>query len=109
MQHFVLKDAQGHEPVRRTALLQIAEEVDDRVGHAVLVRRRQFEDAMRMQVGVKDLVLKVLCRPMINGLIDHAQQLAVLFIEKKRSEHGHDPENEKNGLTRYKERMKYLF
>ena len=58
----------------------------------------QFEDAMRMQVGVKDLVLKVLRRPMINGLIDHAQQLAVLFIEKKRSEHGHDPENEKNGL-----------
>ena len=58
VQHLVAEDAQGHEPVRSAAGFEVAEQVDDRVGHPVLVGRRQFQDAMRMKIGVKDLVLK---------------------------------------------------
>ena len=87
VQHFVAEDAQGHEPIRRTARFEVAEQVDDRVGHPVFVRGRQFQDAVRVQVGVKNLVFEVLRRSVINRFVDHAQELAILFVEKKRSVH----------------------
>ena len=87
VQHFVAEDAQGHEPIRRAARFEVAEQVDDRVGHPVFVRGRQFQDAVRVQVGVKNLVFEVLRRSVINRFVDHAQELAILFVEKKRSVH----------------------
>ena len=88
VQHLVAEDAQGHEPVRSAAGFEVAEQVDDRVGHPVLVGRRQFQDAMRMKIGVKDLVLKVLRGAVIDRFVDHTQEFTILLVEKKCSEHG---------------------
>ena len=88
VQHLVAEDAQGHESVRSAAGFEVAEQVDDRVGHPVLVGRRQFQDAMRMKIGVKDLVLKVLRGAVIDRFVDHTQEFTILLVEKKCSEHG---------------------
>ena len=88
VQHLVAEDAQGHEPVRSAAGFEVAEQVDDRVGHPVLVGRRQFQDAMRMKIGVKDLVLKVLRGAVIDRFVDHTQEFTILLVERKCSEHG---------------------
>ena len=88
VQHFVAEDAQGHEPIRSAPGLKVAEQVDDRVGHPVLVGRRQFQDAMRMEIGVKDLVFKILRGAVIDRFVDHTQEFTILLVEKKCSEHG---------------------
>ena len=88
VQHFVAEDAQGHEPIRSAPGLKVAEQVDDRMGHPVLVGRRQFQDAMRMEIGVKDLVFKILRGAVIDRFVDHTQEFTILLVEKKCSEHG---------------------
>ena len=86
-------------PVRSAAGFEVAEQVDDRVGHPVLVGRRQFQDAMRMKIGVKDLVLKVLRGAVIDRFVDHTQEFTILLVEKSVPSMG-NPEGEKGEITR---------
>ena len=38
---------------------------------------------MRMKIGVKDLVLKVLRGAVIDRFVDHTQEFTILLVEKK--------------------------
>ena len=55
-QHLVVQGLQGQQTVTRTADLQIAQQVDDGIGHAGGRRGDQLLDAVGMQLGVEEIV-----------------------------------------------------
>ena len=83
VQDLVAQRAEGHKAVLDLARSQIAEQVDDGVRDAEFMRGGEFQDAVRVEIGVENLVLHVGRGAMLNGFIDHVKELVVLPVEKK--------------------------
>ena len=82
VEHLVVEDFKGKEPVARlrVAHLQIAEEIDDRLGHARHRRGGQLLDAVRMEVGVKKTVIGR-AGTRIKNTVDKGKDVPVLLVK----------------------------
>jgi len=88
VKHFVVQCSEGCKTVFcRTDFVQAAQQVYDGLRHAVLMRCREVEYAVRVKAGFEYLVLKVGRRSVVNDIIDHFQEFAILSVKVEHFSH----------------------